>query len=727
MTSARDLRDPNLNRRRGCLSNFLFSLTHAIPSSGGRKAPLRKSTSERGVAGASPTHKKSDSWAKRSAKLASIVQRSPRPRPNSPPPSPPSPDLSAAGNLICGFAYKRNLHFGYKKRFIAIDTGSGCFYYFSTHPSGPEASSQTPLSSLNRAQLESSPYLKVHCAAGEWTLSDCPDDDGGFFIFKGAATGNLQTKLGRLNSMFFKVIIDEKRQLVQTTHNPISSESSHADMEADFTSKEVWLKTAADLSARGSDTFLHSHISIKGLTQTEKTKRYRKTNLRSPDGKLIATQELEHKLKPRVHYPSTWMTDDEMMTEVIKPTEKLHDTTRRTPQSTLESSLGKVEVELLQCFGLPKLDRFGKTDAYAVMCVGSSHFRTETIDDNYSPIFLPKVKRGAIFNIGVPYEKLYVSIFDDDGDFLQDDFCGRVEIDLARIKPFISYDVSLKMRYSDSIYDRKPRGIIRLRLKITSWTADTMSLLKSWSRNFLSRKEGSHIVCSDKAMARQIAFTCWGTDIPGEYTPRLFRGTIREMDIYEINFLWLAKKTVYEIAMYECPGPFGIFKSIYVFLAWQWVGNEGIHAYFTSVLGFWVLILMENFFYREPIGFAKPGKATKSSALIAPSLSSFSFDSDAGEVPTGNNEFPFCDDQIYPTMNFNACLARKLKTGTGLITMLEETFVDPAQEDAGETDYDDLDGLDLDDGTSEPPPDPSGLFTRHLTSKVREGDTVGRA
>ena len=48
-----------------------------------------------------------------------------------------------------------------------------------------------------------------------------------------------------------------------------------------------------------------------------------------------------------------------------------------------------------QCFGLPKLDRFGKTDAYAVMCVGSSHFRTETIDDNYSPIFLPKVKRGA--------------------------------------------------------------------------------------------------------------------------------------------------------------------------------------------------------------------------------------------------------------------------------------------------------------------------------------------
>ena len=150
--------------------------------------------------------------------------------------------------------------------------------------------------------------------------------------------------------------------------------------------------------------------------------------------------------------------------------------------------------------------------------------------------------------------------------------------------------------------------------------------------------------------------------------------------------------------MYECPGPFGILKSAYVFLAWQWVGSEGIHAYFISILGFWVLVLIENFFYREPVGFARPGRPSKS-----PSLSSFSFDSDSGLEVTGNNEFPFCDEQVYPTMNFNACLARKLKTGTGLITMLEETFVDSAQEDGGGADYEELDGLDLDDGTSAPP------------------------
>ena len=54
--------------------------------------------------------------------------------------------------IVCGYAYKRNLHFGYKKRFIAIDTGTGYFYYFSSHPCGPDATS-TP-SSLSRAQLE---------------------------------------------------------------------------------------------------------------------------------------------------------------------------------------------------------------------------------------------------------------------------------------------------------------------------------------------------------------------------------------------------------------------------------------------------------------------------------------------------------------------------------------------------------------------------------------------
>ena len=126
------------------------------------------------------------------------------------------------------------------------------------------------------------------------------------------------------------------------------------------------------------------------------------------------------------------------------------------------------KVEILQCFGLPKMDRFGKTDAYGIFVLGSSYFRSDTIDDNYSPIFLPKCRRAARFNITVPYEKLYVSVYDDDGSFASDDFIGRVEIDLSRLQPFLTYDVSLKLRDSDSIYSRKkPLGVARLRIKIT--------------------------------------------------------------------------------------------------------------------------------------------------------------------------------------------------------------------------------------------------------------------
>ena len=92
-------------------------------------------------------------------------------------------------------------------------------------------------------------------------------------------------------------------------------------------------------------------------------------------------------------------------------------------------------------------------------------------------------------------------------------------------------------------------------------------------------------------------------------------------------------------------------------------------------------------------------------------------------------------------MDFNACLARKLKTGTGLINMLEETFADPtSEEEGGREDYDEKAGKNTqdtntsqscqstyshcsltsaedDDNALAPTPDPSGIFTRHLTSK----------
>jgi hypothetical protein len=170
-------------------------------------------------------------------------------------------------------------------------------------------------------------------------------------------------------------------------------------------------------------------------------------------------------VKPVKYYPDVWMMHSELMSEVVLPTDHLVDLTSRSGlgSATAAKRIGLVKVELLGAYGLPKLDRFGKTDLYAIMIVGSNVFRTDTIDDNYSPVFLPRTKRGAVFPIYVPYEQLYVGGFDDDGDFLSDDFVGRVSVDLSRLKPHVSYDVTLKMRESDTMYSRKARGAIRLR------------------------------------------------------------------------------------------------------------------------------------------------------------------------------------------------------------------------------------------------------------------------
>ncbi|GMH66723.1 hypothetical protein TL16_g04493 [Triparma laevis f. inornata] len=54
-------------------------------------------------------------------------------------------------------------------------------------------------------------------------------------------------------------------------------------------------------------------------------------------------------------------------------------------------------------------------------------------------------------------------------------------------------------------------------------------------RNFFERKDGGQIVVTDKPMARQIANTCWGSEVPGEYSARLFKATIREFDLYEVR------------------------------------------------------------------------------------------------------------------------------------------------------------------------------------------------
>ncbi|GMH99969.1 hypothetical protein TrLO_g14275 [Triparma laevis f. longispina] len=705
------------------------SLPFLNPVNPPSKSKLSRSTSDVGQVVESPRNR----WAKTTARLISAVKKSPSPkRRQHPPQSPESHTVTSIAstaaiplpcpptqpsNISASYVYKRNKRFGYTKRFLAVDEDTGVFYYFSEGVEPTEVGGELTLD-----DLESSPHLKSKLLASEWTLSDAPDDPTGFFVFRGAGAANLQSKSGRQNSLFFKVL------------DPVEATEYISNM---LMSKGDWIRISEKLSARGTDQFLHSHISIKGLANIEQVKRTRKitspTTTKVTGSKTIKSttqiEEQEHKVKPRRHYPNVWMTNDEMMKEVVKPTVQIQDTTVRNPGL---KSIGKVEVEILQCFGLPKMDRFGKTDAYAIFVLGSSYFRSDTIDDNYSPIFLPKCRRAARFNITVPYEKLYVSVYDDDGSFASDDFIGRVEIDLSRLQPFLTYDVSLKLRDSDSIYSRnKPLGVVRLRIKITEWASDS-TIIKSWMRNFFERKDGGQIVVTDKPMARQIANTCWGSEVPGEYSARLFKATIREFDLYEINSIHLAKKTIHELAFYESP-ILGPVKSLYVLAAWMWVAEDGVRALVVSALVFMIISLCENFSSRPaaqtPLGFktAKLSKGVESlsahsnraSLVISRSYSNSSLNSNSAAIGniTALGDFPFHNTTLYPEQGFDESLSRALKDKK-MLSLLEQKASPFHREGTGTVGGDKLeDDDDEQEDAEDMTENHSFLLDRHLTSK----------
>lgn len=563
------------------------------------------STATPNSASSKKTHKKvrSDNFAKSSARwIERLNALSPKKKVVTPDPTPstttsdvPLLAISVVPDLVKGEVLKRNARFGYKKRFLIIDLSTGSFAYYTGNPLPDLSDSAIQSGALfNWTHFPSGATRKLMLKPGQWTLSNAADDDTGFFVVKGD-TEAAKTITGRITSIFFKCI-DSTTASVRTSLPR-------------FESKDKFLKASDRLSCRGPDIFV-SHTIVKGFAKPGENKRFRKTNTHvgeqptsiqrtisdltteSKDQVKLSERStasyqksaLEHRVKPFKYYPDVWMMHEELMAEVVKPTKHLVDLTKRGEGDVAkDSSIGKVKVELLGAYGIPKLDRFGKTDLYAIMIVGSCVFRTDTIDDNYSPVFLPRTKRGAIFPITVPYEQLYVGGFDDDGDYLSDDFVGRVGIDLSRLTPHVSYDVTLKMRESDTIYSRKGRGSIRLRIEITEYVEPKVAL-KSLLTNFAARpKESQGIMVHDKTSARALSLVLWGTEPPGEYSPVLFKATLRESDLYEVNTICLVKKTLWELAFYENLGLFGNLKSIYVLFALFLTVDHGPRALFCAI------------------------------------------------------------------------------------------------------------------------------------------------
>lgn len=106
------------------------------------------------------------------------------------------------------------------------------------------------------------------------------------------------------------------------------------------------------------------------------------------------SDEKEFRVLPSYAYPHRWMTKAEMIEEMILPSDCFHDL--RVPGCT-DKEVGSLKVEVLQCVGLPRLDRGSDSDAVVYLVCGAYAFSTDIIYNRANPMWLRKSRRACEF------------------------------------------------------------------------------------------------------------------------------------------------------------------------------------------------------------------------------------------------------------------------------------------------------------------------------------------
>jgi hypothetical protein len=111
-----------------------------------------------------------------------------------------------------------------------------------------------------------------------------------------------------------------------------------SEISASFASQTRQLERMSNSSIPFSDRMIEEDTSNVHLT---------------PSGK-------EFRVVPTYAYPHRWMTSAELREEMLLPSSHFHDLSVRSRRG---QEIGTLKVEVLQCLGLPKLDRSSETDA----------------------------------------------------------------------------------------------------------------------------------------------------------------------------------------------------------------------------------------------------------------------------------------------------------------------------------------------------------------------------
>jgi hypothetical protein len=266
------------------------------------------------------------------------------------------------------------------------------------------------------------------------------------------------------------------------------------------------------------------------------------SNIMSDDAKM---QKEFVQIKPFYAYREGFqMSDTELYQEMMRKSsnvEILKSTKLSVGSGQKENQeIGSLKVEVLSCMGLPQFRRSIKPNSIAYVVCGDVAFATDVIHSSFSPMWPARSKRAAVFPVFHAYARLYTGIFNiTDRD--NDDYVGRSVVDLATLRPNVDYDIALPLKTSGLVFEQEPRGVVRLRIRLT-WNQANVGAISyipsKLNEIFVDVDEPADLVtipCADTKSLRNVAFTVYGEDLPGKYSKKAFRAINREMNLYKFQ------------------------------------------------------------------------------------------------------------------------------------------------------------------------------------------------
>lgn len=278
-------------------------------------------------------------------------------------------------------------------------------------------------------------------------------------------------------------------------------------------------------------------------------------------------------VKPAYAYPKTKFNRDELRREMNKQSSYYHDLRPTGAVASLgikRKMVGSAHVEILQCFGIPRPDFRKESSAFCILVCGSSAFKTDVMPPVANPMWLSKMRRACIFPLFEAYSRICIGVFARAEGNSRDYFIGRIVVDVSRLRPRSTYDVTLPLRQSNQVYARQKRGSLRFRIHLT-WEDERAALLSYLPKGGLTSMPRCQphdeltVRCCDNKAFQNVTRVVHGHDPPGKFSMKLVQATMREFNFVRVHLLrYLRKREIRDMREWRYP-----LISMFVFGSWM--------------------------------------------------------------------------------------------------------------------------------------------------------------